>query len=120
MHELSIAQSIVDIVGHYVSPDEQERVRTITVRIGAMAAVVPDSLEFCFSAIVHHTRLAGARMVMEHVPFVVACHACKLELEAEPGIALCPQCGSADTEIRSGTELQVVSIDVDDGSTGAP
>jgi len=120
MHELSIAQNIVDIVGQYVAPEEQERVRTVTVRIGAMAGVVPDSLEFCFSAVISHTPLANATMVMEQVPFVVACHVCSQETESEPGIALCPRCGSLDTEIRSGTELQVVSIDIDDESEGAP
>jgi hydrogenase nickel incorporation protein HypA/HybF len=118
MHELSIAQSIVEIVGQYVTPGEQERVRAITVRIGAMAGVVPDSLEFCFNAIVHHTPLANAVMAMEHVPFVVACHSCNHAGETEPGIAICPRCGSTDTDVRSGTELQVVSIDVDE-SIGA-
>jgi hydrogenase nickel incorporation protein HypA/HybF len=120
MHELSIAQSIVEIVSQYVTQEEQERVRTITVRIGAMAGVVPDSLEFCFAAVVHHTPLAHAAMAIEHVPFVVSCHTCEQTAGAEPGIALCPQCGSADTEVLSGTELQVVSIDVDEATAGVP
>jgi hydrogenase nickel incorporation protein HypA/HybF len=118
MHELSIAQNIVEIVGQYVAPGEQERVRTITVRVGAMAGVVPDSLEFCFAAVIHHTPLANARMVLEQVPFIIHCHSCNFTGETEPGIAICPECGSPDTEIRSGTELQVVSIDVDEESTG--
>jgi hydrogenase nickel incorporation protein HypA/HybF len=120
MHELSIAQSIVDIVGQYVPPAEQERVRKITVRIGAMAGVVPDSLEFCFTAVIHHTPLAEAVMEIEHVPFTVSCHSCNSTSETEPGLALCPLCGSVDTKVKSGTELQVVSIDVDEALTGAP
>lgn len=119
MHELSIAQSIVDIVGQYVRPAEQERVRSISVRIGAMAGVVPDSLQFCFTAVIHHTPLERASMEIEHIPFAVSCHSCSCTSETEPGIALCPLCGSADTEIASGTELQVVSIDVDEELTGA-
>jgi len=119
MHELSIAQGIVDIVGQYVPPAEQERVRKISVRIGAMAGVIPDSLAFCFSAVIHRTPLAEAIMEIEHVPFSVSCHACNRTSETEPGIALCPLCGSVDTEIRSGTELQVVSIEVDESATGA-
>jgi len=120
MHELSIAQSIVEIVGQYVPPVEQEHVRKITVRIGAMAGVVPDSLEFCFTAIIHRTPLAQAAMEIEFVPFRVACHSCNSTSETEPGLALCPLCGSVDTEVRSGTELQVVSIDVEEATTGAP
>jgi|WetSurMetagenome_2_1015567.scaffolds.fasta_scaffold192332_2 hydrogenase nickel incorporation protein HypA/HybF len=120
MHELSIAQSIVEIVGQYVPPAQQEQVRKITVRIGAMAGVVPDSLEFCFSAVIHRTPLAGAVMEIEHVPFTVSCQSCYTTSETEPGLALCPLCGSVDTEVKSGTELQVVSIDVDEATTGAP
>jgi hydrogenase nickel incorporation protein HypA/HybF len=118
MHELSIAQSIVEIVGQYVSQAEQLRVRRVTVRVGAMAGVVPDSLEFCFSAVVHHTPLQDARLELVTIPFMVHCHSCGQTSESEPGIALCPLCGSADTEVRSGTELQVVSIDVDEATTG--
>jgi hydrogenase nickel incorporation protein HypA/HybF len=118
MHELSIAQSIIEIVGQYVPPAEQEHVRRVNVRIGAMAGVVPDSLEFCFAAVIHHTPLQEAVLGMETVPFCVRCHACGQTTESEPGIALCPACGSADTDIVSGTELQVVSIDVDEASGG--
>jgi hydrogenase nickel incorporation protein HypA/HybF len=120
MHELSVAQSIVDIVGQYVPPAEQERVRKVSVRIGAMAGIVPDSLEFCFAAIIHQTPLARAVMEIEHVPFTVACRACKTTAASEPGIILCPLCGSTDTEIIAGTELQVVSIDVDETTAGTP
>ncbi len=119
MHELSIAQSIVDIVGQYVPPADQEHVRKITVRIGAMAGVVPDSLEFCFTAVIHSTPLAEAVMEIEHVPFTVSCHSCNSTSATEPGLALCPLCGSVDTEVKSGTELQVVSIDVDEAQAGA-
>lgn len=120
MHELSIAQNIVDIVGQYVPPADQQRVRKVLVRIGAMAGVIPDSLTFCFSAVIHHTPLAQAVMEIEHVPFTITCHSCNQTSTAEPGIALCPACGSLDTDITSGTELQVVSIDVDEESTGSP
>ncbi len=119
MHELSIAQNIIDIVGRYVPPAEQERVRKVTVRLGALAGVVPDSLAFCFTAIIHHTPLANAVMEMEHVPFTVACRSCNRTSATEPGIVLCPLCGSRDTEIMSGTELQVVSLEVDEPTPGA-
>ncbi len=119
LHELSIAQSIVDIVGQYVPPAEQERVRKVTVRLGALAGVVPDSLAFCFTAVIHHTPLENAVMEMEHVPFTVACHSCNRTSATEPGIVLCPLCGSSDTDIISGTELQVVSLEVDESAPGA-
>ena len=50
MHELGVAQEILDIVRRYVPDTEAARVRDVRVRVGELAGVVADSLEFCFSA----------------------------------------------------------------------
>jgi hydrogenase nickel incorporation protein HypA/HybF len=52
MHELSIAQGILDIVREHVPEGQSAGVRTIEVRVGRMSGVVPESLEFCFEALV--------------------------------------------------------------------
>jgi hydrogenase nickel incorporation protein HypA/HybF len=120
MHELSIAQSIVDIVGQYVTPEQVADVRTVNVRIGALAGVVPDSLTFCFTAITAGTSLAQANLAVDFVPYRVSCTACHTTSHAEPGLALCPHCGSAETAVLSGTELQVVDIELDSGTPEHP
>lgn len=114
MHELSIAQSIVDIIGQYVSAEQRHCVRSVKVRIGDLAGVVPDSLVFCFSAVTGNTPLASAVLDIDHVPYRLSCASCGRESTTEPGLALCPACGSTRTRILSGTELQVVTIDLDD------
>ena len=55
MHELSVAQGILDLVQHYVPEGQAPDVRAVTVRVGALSGIVADSLEFCFSAIVAGT-----------------------------------------------------------------
>lgn len=114
MHELSIAQSIVDIIEQYVPQEHRCNVRSVKVRIGDLAGVVPDSLAFSFTAVTAGTPLASALLELEHIPFVLHCTACKTDSPTEPGLALCPRCQSTETRILSGTELQVVTIDVDD------
>lgn len=114
MHELSIAQSIVDIAGQYVPRERHHGIRMIRVRVGDMAGVVPDSLSFCFTAVTAGTPMAAALLEIEHVPYVIHCAACTQDSTTEPGLALCPRCGSAATRILSGTELQVMTIDLDD------
>ena len=76
MHELSIAQSIVDIVGQYVPRDRQNGIRMIRVRVGDLAGVVPDSLSFCFTAVTAGTPMAEALLEIEHVPYIIHCTAC--------------------------------------------
>jgi hydrogenase nickel incorporation protein HypA/HybF len=114
MHELSIAQGIVDIVGQYVPHARHGTIRLVRVRVGDLAGVVPDSLSFCFTAVTAGTSMAGAMLEIEHVPYSIRCTECSNESTTEPGLALCPRCGSTATKIMTGTELQVMTIDVDD------
>ena len=46
MHELSVAQSIIEIIQQHVPASELERVAAVRLKIGAAAGVVPESLEF--------------------------------------------------------------------------
>ncbi|MBZ5496754.1 MAG: hydrogenase maturation nickel metallochaperone HypA [Acidobacteriia bacterium] len=112
MHELSIAQGIVDIIGQYVPEDQAPEVRLVKVRVGRLAGVVPDSLDFCFGAIVSGTSLGLARLAIEETPIQSRCTGCGEIFAVEGAAFLCPGCGSAEIKIISGTELQVVEIEL--------
>ncbi|HTP13579.1 MAG TPA: hydrogenase maturation nickel metallochaperone HypA, partial [Bacteroidota bacterium] len=68
MHELSIAQNIVDMVHQYAPTGNGETVKSVRLRVGEYSGVVADSLEFCFSAIVADTPLRGTTLEIERVP----------------------------------------------------
>ncbi len=119
MHELSIAQSIVDIIGQYVPADQVADVRLVRVRVGRMAGVVADSLDFCFGAIVNGTPLTGARLDIEETPVSAQCGSCSETFVVEGTTFVCPACGSGEVNIVSGTELQVVEIELADRQVGA-
>jgi hydrogenase nickel incorporation protein HypA/HybF len=114
MHELSIAQNILEIVQQYVPPDHQSNVKSVTVKIGDLAGVVPESLEFCFAAITTETPFKNVRLTIERIPFTLLCPTCHRTSSNDAGIALCPACGSSQTTIVSGTELHVSEIELDD------
>ncbi|OFW46849.1 MAG: hypothetical protein A3J29_06615 [Acidobacteria bacterium RIFCSPLOWO2_12_FULL_67_14b] len=67
MHELSLAAGILDIVRQHVQVSQAGRVRAVRVRVGEAAGVVPDSLDFCFDAIVIDTPFAAAFLEIDHV-----------------------------------------------------
>jgi hydrogenase nickel incorporation protein HypA/HybF len=114
MHELSIALSIIEIVRSNIPTEDADLVRSVRVKVGDISGVVPESLEFCFTAITHDTPLKEATLEVEHVPFVLRCKTCDASFESEMGIVLCPKCGGADTQVLSGFELQVMEIELDD------
>ncbi|MGD0337527.1 MAG: hydrogenase maturation nickel metallochaperone HypA [Bacteroidota bacterium] len=120
MHELSIAQNIIDIVRQYLPVEGPQQVRIVKVRIGEMAGVVPDSLDFCFNAIIGSTPLEGAALVIEHIPVVIHCMQCGKEHLLDHSAFYCQFCDSTDVRMISGNELQVVEIEVADEQTEAP
>jgi hydrogenase nickel incorporation protein HypA/HybF len=119
MHELSIAQGIVEIVQQYTSPSANHRVKSVKLKIGEQAGIVSDSLAFCFSAITTQTPLEGALLDIERVPFTLHCNACQSDFKSETGIITCPQCYGVDTRVVAGTEMQVLEIEVADSEEEA-
>lgn len=117
MHELSVAQNILDIVFDHVPEPQRLLVRSVRVRVGTMSGVVADSLEFCFSAVIAGGPLASARLEIESIPFVLRCDSCGAESSNDSGVPFCPSCGAL-ARIVSGTELQVREIELAEPSTG--
>lgn len=114
MHELSIAQDILAIIRQNVPHEELKNIQSVNVKIGEMAGVVPDSLEFCFQAIVSETEMKDAKLVIEKIPFVLECSSCGKTSTNEFGIRICSHCSSPDTNVISGLEMQVVDIELDE------
>jgi hydrogenase nickel incorporation protein HypA/HybF len=112
MHELSIAHGIVDIVRQYVQPPELNQVRSIRLKVGEHSGVVIDSLEFSFEAITADTDLSDSRLEIRQIPFVIECRSCGKQSRTEMGVVVCPECGQTKTNVVSGTELQVLEIEM--------
>jgi hydrogenase nickel incorporation protein HypA/HybF len=109
MHELSIAQSVVDAVCERAAG---RTVHSVQLRVGALTAVVPEAMRFCFELAVEGTVAEGARLDIERRPGTARCRSCGADVELADLILLCP-CGSADLEVSAGRELQIVSMEVD-------
>ena len=112
MHELSIAQSILEIVHEHVPESRLPEVQSIKVRLGKLSGVLAGSLDFCFSAITSGTSLRGARLCIEAVETRLECGNCGGITNLEDVLFLCPMCLSQDVKLISGSELQVVEIEM--------
>jgi hydrogenase nickel incorporation protein HypA/HybF len=75
---------------------------------------VPESLDFCFGTIISDTPLSGARLDIEITAIRSLCNACRLEFVINGSDFLCPTCGGSDTELLTGTELQVLAIEINE------
>ncbi|HWQ61845.1 MAG TPA: hydrogenase maturation nickel metallochaperone HypA [Negativicutes bacterium] len=113
MHEMAIAQGILDIVLEAASQNDAATVLCIKLQVGEMTEVEPEALTFCFAALAAGTAAAGARLDVEVTPLVGRCRDCGREFRVEQFRFLCPACGSAGVEIVSGRELRVEHLEVE-------
>jgi hydrogenase nickel incorporation protein HypA/HybF len=114
MHELGLAHEILALVQQHVPACDAPAVRTVHVRVGALAGVVVSSLDFCFEAIVTGTPWQRARLVVEHVPACAGCLDCGQVFETGLPGAGCPSCGSGAVRMVSGRELHVDAVELAD------
>lgn len=115
MHEMSVAQNIIDIVIQHLPEDHPGDVKTVNLKIGKMSGIVPDSLEFSFRVIASDTPgLGNANLHMQFVPLIIRCKECKAESTLDEPFFVCPECGSVNVETLSGTELQITEIELED------
>jgi hydrogenase nickel incorporation protein HypA/HybF len=112
MHELSLSGAIVNTV---VKHAEGRAVSVVSMRIGALRQVVPDTLDFYFGFVSKGTVCEGARLEHELIPARLRCASCESEWEIELPVFMCPSCGAAGrVEVASGDEFEVESIQVEE------
>ena len=112
MHELSLSGAIVNTV---VKHAEGRPVSVVSLRVGALRQVVPDTLEFYFGFVSKGTVCEGARLEQELIPALLRCASCEREWEIDMPIFMCPSCGTAGrVEVASGDEFEVESIEVEE------
>ena len=120
MHELSIVSSIVESVTEKLSTYPGARVLEVRLRVGALASVIPESLEFCWGIVSEGTPLEGSKLVVNMLPVVVHCAPCGLDAELEGVQSFrCPRCGEPCSDMRQGRELEIDSIEIEDGKEAA-
>mgnify|MGYP002626550207 CR=1 FL=1 len=112
MHEMAIAQGILDIALDYGKREQTQKIREIGLLLGEMSGVVRESLEFSFAMLSCGTMAEGAVLNIENVPLVGRCDKCHEEFHIEKYNFLCPKC-KMPLAILSGREMQVKYLEVD-------
>ena len=113
MHELGIAQSIVEIAEKNARLQDATRVLAVTVQVGALSGVMAESLEFCFEACCKDTLLDGSELKIEKIPARARCRDCHQEYDLSNFLDNCPACDSAASDMLSGEELRIKEMEID-------
>ncbi|MCX6165012.1 MAG: hydrogenase maturation nickel metallochaperone HypA [Ignavibacteriae bacterium] len=112
MHELSVAQNIIEIVKENVPEKDLGDVKTIFLEVGEFSGIVSDSLQYCFDVIKTDTPLGNSKMEIKKIPFLLYCNKCKSKTTNNMGIRFCECCGSCNTKIMSGMDMQITKVEL--------
>lgn len=113
MHEMSLAEGIVQIVEDAARTQGFSRVRAVRLEIGQLSSVGVEALRFCFDAVTRDTLAEGARLEVDSVPGTGWCMMCGRSVPLPALYEACPCCGSYQVQPTEGTEMRVKNLEVD-------
>jgi hydrogenase nickel incorporation protein HypA/HybF len=110
MHELSIADAIVQIAADHA---DGRRVLRVEVKVGHLRQVVPEALVFAFGLVAEGSVVAGAELAIEDVAPAGRCVSCGEETELDGFPLCCARCGGLNLELLRGEELCVETLELE-------
>ena len=111
MHELSLSSAVI---GTAVKHAQGRRVTVVSLRVGRLRQVIPETLEFYFEFVARGTVCEGATLEQEVIDARLRCRPCATEWSIDLPAFRCPTCGGGDVEVAGGNEFEVQSIEVEE------
>lgn len=114
MHEIGIVSGILKTVIDTAREAGASRVVRVLLRIGDMCEVVPEPLDFAWEVFREDDPLTlEAALEVEEVHPRSRCLVCGEEFAHDRFHMRCPACGSGDTHLECGRELDIVSMEIE-------
>lgn len=110
MHELSIAQSIVELAELQAKEHHATEIEELELEIGTLAGVEIQSLDFALQSSVKGTMLNKAKVVRHDIEAEGRCGDCGNVFPVDTLFSPCPHCKSYCVKIIKGKELRIKSI----------
>ena len=112
MHEMAIAEGILDIAFDYAEKNNSKKINKITLQIGEMSGVEIEALNMSFEVLTKETIAENAELIINKIPIIGQCNKCGKEFHIDHYNFLCPECDGI-LILKSGRELQVESLDME-------
>jgi hydrogenase nickel incorporation protein HypA/HybF len=115
MHELSVTQSILDISLDYARRNQANRILAVHLQVGEVTDFDDEWIQRYFDFVSKGTMAEGAKLRLTRIPAKLRCRACSavFPLDRSTWNSQCPSCGSKETELISGREFRVESLEVE-------
>lgn len=113
MHEMSLAEGVLQILETESTKQGFSQVKTIWLEIGALAGVEVSALEFAFDVVRRGSLAENAQLVIINLPALAWCMPCGQVVEIHQRFDACPICGSYQLQVSSGDEMRIKELEVE-------
>jgi hydrogenase nickel incorporation protein HypA/HybF len=117
MHELYITECLLKTARESLPPEvPPEAVQSIIVQVGALDAVVPETLLFLFDSLKGSSGMPNAELQIETIEVLCHCKECGHEFGVELPVFICEHCGSGCVDVVRGRGITLTRIVAEDRS----
>ncbi len=109
MHELTIAQNIIEIAEEHLKKNNATVIHEIEIEVGDVSGVVYEALEFALENTVKDTVLEKTKIKLIKIQARAKCNSCSHEFNIDSLVIPCPECGQYNPQIICGKELNIKS-----------
>ena len=113
MHEMSLTESVVDILAEEGRRQGFARVKKVWLEIGVLSGVEPEAMEFCFDVVTRGTLAEGAALEIVRTPGQGWCLDCEKNVALSERFGACPECGCHKVQMTGGDEMRVKELEVE-------
>lgn len=113
MHEMSLAEGVLQIIEDSARTQNFSRVKTVWLEIGQLAGVEKEAMRFCFDAVVRDSIAQDANLEIIETPGQAWCLHCAETVQVQALFDACPKCGSYQIQVTGGNEMRVKELGVE-------
>lgn len=113
MHEMSLAQSVREIVEDAARAHEAKRVGRVRLEIGRLSHVEVDAMRFAFDVVMRGSLASEAALEIVETPGTAWCLRCAQAVEIAQRGDPCPSCGHGPLQVTGGDRVRVIDLDIE-------
>jgi hydrogenase nickel incorporation protein HypA/HybF len=112
MHEMSLAESVREIVDETARANGARRVAAVRLEIGKLAQVEIDAMRFAFDVVTRGSVADSARLEIVETDGSAWCMRCARPVTITRRGDACPACDSYQLQVTGGDRMRVMDIEV--------
>jgi hydrogenase nickel incorporation protein HypA/HybF len=113
MHEMSLAESVREIVDETARSNGAQRVVVVRLEVGALSQVEVEAMRFAFDVVKRGSLAETARLDIVEVSGSAWCMGCSQTVSLERRGDACPNCAGFQLQVTGGDRMRVLDIEIE-------